>query len=71
MITVRQVIPFIPRHFVSVIDDYIPTRTSVIGALKRELDIRVREMARHKAEDLRQNFYCWWSHPLPPNKPYR
>ena len=52
-------------------DDYIPTRTTLIGALKYNLGINVGELARNKAEDLRNLYSCWWSHPLPDEMPYR
>ena len=51
--------------------DYTPTEASVIGALLRELSISVRELARNKEEDLRKYWSCWWSKPLPGNKPYK
>ena len=43
--------------------NYIPTSTSVVGALSRE-GINVRRLAKHKEEDLRRNFFCWCSKPL-------
>ncbi|XP_064629100.1 uncharacterized protein LOC135488421 isoform X2 [Lineus longissimus] len=51
--------------------DYSPTPTSLIGALMRNLNIRVRDLAKNKMEDLRRNFHCWLSHDLPPSLPYR
>ncbi|XP_071958716.1 uncharacterized protein [Antedon mediterranea] len=51
--------------------DYLATPTSVIGALKRNLNLNVRELAKNKAEDLRNLYSCWWSHPLPDHLPYR
>ncbi|XP_074651161.1 uncharacterized protein LOC141905942 [Tubulanus polymorphus] len=51
--------------------DYCATPTSVIGALKRSFGINVRDLARDKAEDLRRNFNCWFSHPLPDGLPYK
>ncbi|XP_038064139.1 uncharacterized protein LOC119734684 [Patiria miniata] len=50
--------------------DYAPTPTSVIGALLRNLKIHVRELSRDKEEDLRKLYHCWWSKPLPDDKPY-
>ncbi|XP_071792783.1 uncharacterized protein [Asterias amurensis] len=51
--------------------DYTPSQTSVIGALLRNLKINVRDLARDKEEDLRQLYHCWWSKPLPEDKPYQ
>ncbi|CAH1799149.1 unnamed protein product [Owenia fusiformis] len=50
--------------------DYSPTPTSVIGALRHNFDLNVRDLAKNKAEDLRRHFHCWWSHPLPEALPY-
>ncbi|XP_022091421.1 uncharacterized protein LOC110979700 [Acanthaster planci] len=50
--------------------DYSPTPTSVIGALLRNLEINVQTLARDKEEDLRKLYSCWWSRPLPADKPY-
>eukprot|EP00794_Sanderia_malayensis_P007282 gene7282-8093_t len=47
--------------------DYSPTRTSVIGALFKDLDISVRSLSKNKEEDLRGLFSCWWSKPIPGN----
>nr|XP_054763994.1 uncharacterized protein LOC129270701 isoform X1 [Lytechinus pictus] len=52
-------------------NDYAATPTSVIGALKRTLDISVRNLARDKEEDLRKLYSCWWSKPLPDKLPYK
>ncbi|XP_071958782.1 uncharacterized protein [Antedon mediterranea] len=51
--------------------DYSATPTSVIGALQRNLGLNVRELARNKAEDLRNLYSCWWSHELPATLPYK
>ncbi|XP_072037364.1 uncharacterized protein [Amphiura filiformis] len=51
-------------------NDYVPTRTSVIGALKYNLGLDVGELSRNKAEDLRKLYSCWWSHRLPDQMPY-
>ena len=51
--------------------DYAATRTSLIGALKHNLDLSVRDLAKDKAEDLRRYFHCWWSKPLAAYLPYR
>ena len=53
-------------------DDYIPMRGSVIGALLRELNLSVEDLAwYHKKEDLRLRFNCWISEPLEDRLPYR
>ncbi|XP_071080878.1 uncharacterized protein [Haliotis cracherodii] len=44
---------------------------TLIGALSRNLNISVGELARDKELDLRANFNCWVSKPLPHNVPYR
>lgn len=51
--------------------DYSPTPTSVIGALKRDLDINVRNLSRDKEEDHRRLFSCWWSKPLQGNYSFK
>lgn len=51
--------------------DYSPVRTSLIGALYYNLGVSVGGLSKNKQEDLRKLFYCWWSHPLPDNIPYR
>ena len=48
----------------------MPTPTSVIGALLRDLNLNVKQLARDKEEDLRKLFSCWWSKPLSSKLPY-
>lgn len=50
--------------------DYAPIEGTVIGAL-RHIGLGVYELSRNKAEDLRRQFHCWWSQPLPDILPYR
>lgn len=50
--------------FMLLLGDYSPTPSSVIGALKRELNISVRNLSKDKEEDHRRLFSCWWSKPL-------
>ncbi|KAL8619588.1 hypothetical protein ACOMHN_019644 [Nucella lapillus] len=51
--------------------DYTPVSGTMIGALKRNLGLNVRDVAADKASDLRQGFSCWVSKPLPSHVPYQ
>jgi len=51
-------------------DDYISTSTSLIGALARR-DLSVQKLACDKQTDLRQQFSCWLSKPVPPTFNFR
>jgi hypothetical protein len=50
--------------------DYSPTPSSLIGALDR-IGLSVDALARDKQIDLRAQFSCWLSKPLPRAFPYR
>lgn len=49
-------------------NDYVPTNSSLVGALHRK-GLSVRDLARSKEEDLRENFSCWLSQTFDPPDP--
>ena len=51
--------------------DYSPTPSSLIGALAINLGISVRNLSKDKEEDLRRQYFCWWSKPLPEQYSFR
>jgi len=44
-------------------NDYLPTNTSLIGALYRK-GLSIAELAQSKEKDLRHDFSCWLSHEI-------
>lgn len=51
--------------------DYSPTPSSLIGALAINLGISVHNLSGDKEEDLRRQYFCWWSRPLPEEHSFR
>jgi O-acetyl-ADP-ribose deacetylase (regulator of RNase III) len=49
-------------------NDYLPTNTSLIGALHRK-GLSVATLAQSKEKDLRHDFSCWLSHEISPSNP--
>ncbi|XP_041473614.1 uncharacterized protein LOC121422541 [Lytechinus variegatus] len=44
----------------------------VMGALYRQMDMDVYQLAKsHKEEDLQDLYSCWWTKPLPEHLPYK
>ena len=56
---------------ISTTGDYSPAGGTLIGALMRNLGIRVNQLAKDKEMDLRTNFSCWMSKELDKNLPYK
>lgn len=54
-----------------ILGDYSPTPSSLIGALAINLGISVRNLSKDKEEDLRRQYFCWWSRPLPEEHSFR
>ena len=50
--------------------DYSLVRGTLLYALYRNLGIKLADIAKDKLVDLRRNFNCWVSKPLPDDKPY-
>lgn len=50
---------------ITITGDYSPTPTSLIGQLQKQLGVSVRNLSKDKEEDLRKQYFCWWSKPLP------
>jgi hypothetical protein len=65
-----------PEHRVDVLvvsafpNDFLPTPTSLIGALDRK-GLSVEALSHDKLVDLRQQFSCWLSKPVPRQFPFR
>ena len=51
-------------------NDYNPTYSSLIGSLY-DVGISIQDLANHKKADLREQFSCWLSHPLPDRYAFR
>ncbi|XP_033108418.1 uncharacterized protein LOC117109994 [Anneissia japonica] len=51
--------------------NYRATPTSLIGALKRSLDLGVGKLSLNKEEDLREIHHCWWTPVLPKHLPFK
>lgn len=49
----------------------MPTPSSLIGALSINLGISVHNLSKDKEEDLRKQYFCWWSKPLPEQHSFR
>lgn len=59
------------HQYLFILGDYSPTPSSLIGALAINLGISVRNLSRDKEEDLRRQYFCWWSRPLPEEHSFR
>jgi hypothetical protein len=51
-------------------NDYLPTFTSLVGSLY-DAGVSVQDLADDKEMDLREQFSCWLSHPLPHGNAFR
>jgi len=51
-------------------NDYLPTVSSLIGSL-HDTGVSVQDLADDKEMDLREQFSCWLSHPLPHSNAFR
>lgn len=55
----------------SILGSYPERGSTLMAALKENLNVSVRELFRNNAEDLRKDFSCWISQPLPKHLPFK